>query len=80
MNVSPLIERDEDGTVAVRMTEARVSACPFGAVHPNRQDSVFIVASIDGASLHWLATPDEARALGMAIIDVAERVRSQEVA
>lgn len=78
--ISPMIERDDDGTSVVRMSEARVSASPFGSVDPQRKDGVFFVVLLQGASINWLATPDEARALATAILEVAAKVRGQEAA
>jgi len=80
MQVSPMIERDEDGRLAVRMTEARCSAAPFGSLHHDRHDSVFIRIGFDGGSIHWLASPEEARAFARALTEVADRIRQPEAA
>lgn len=80
MQVSPMIERDGDGTVNVRMTEAQCSAAPFGSLHHDRHDSVFIRIGFNGGAIHWLASPEEARAWAKALIEVADRIRQPEAA
>lgn len=80
MQVSPMIERDEDGTLAVRMTEAQCSAAPFGSVHHDRHDSVFMIVRIGSATIHWLASPEEARAFARALTEVADQIRQPEAA
>lgn len=80
MQVSPMIERDDDGTLAVRMTEAQCSAAPFGSLHHDRHDSVFIRIGFDGGSIYWLASPEETRAFAEALIEVADRIRQPEAA
>lgn len=80
MQVSPMIERDEDGTLAVRMTEARCSASPFRSMPHERPDTVFMLVGLDNGSFHWLASPEEARAFARALTEVADQIRQPEAA